>query len=169
MVMCDDHHLVSCFRDLVPKSDKSKQIAIVFIPLVCGATGQLLAIAAGRIMEARSSRFLRQLEQKNFTEEDLECMDADGDGRVSKAEFLTFMLVAMKKIDKDLVDELDQYYDKLDTDRSGYLSREDLIETARRKLRSDPIQRMQRQLYKQQLLNKSSRSTHHAEDYSSGV
>jgi Ca2+-binding EF-hand superfamily protein len=116
-------------------------------------------------MEARSSRFLRQIEEKIFTEEDLECMNADGDGRVSKAEFLTFMLVAMKKIDKDLADELDQYYDKLDIDRSGYLSREDLIETARRKLRSDPLQRMQRQLYttQQQLLNKS-KCTHHAED-----
>lgn len=129
--------------------------------------GQLLAFAAGRIIEARSSRFRHQLEQKDLTEEDLQCMDADGDGRVSKAEFLAFMLVAMKKIDQDLVDELDQHFEKLDTLRSGFLSREALIETARRKLRNDPIQHMQRQLYKQQLLGKSKR-THHAEE-SSGV
>jgi Ca2+-binding EF-hand superfamily protein len=128
---------------------------------------QLLAIAAGRIIEVRSSRFRRQLEQKGLTEEDLQCMDADGDGRVSKVEFLAFMLVAMKKIDKDLVDELDQYFERLDTDRSGYLSREDLIETARRKLRNDPIQCMQRLLYKQQLLSKSKRTHHDAQDSSS--
>jgi potassium channel subfamily K len=152
---------------LVPKSDKSKQIAIVFIPLVCGIMAQLLAIAAGRIIEVRSSRFRRQLEQKGLTEEDLQIMDADGDGRVSKVEFLAFMLVAMKKIDKDLVDELDQYFERLDTDRSGYLSREDLIETARRKLRNDPIQCMQRLLYKQQLLSKSKRTHHDAQDSSS--
>ena len=127
--------------------------------------GQLLASAAGRIIEARSSRFRRQLEQKDMTEEDLECMDADGDGRVSKAEFLAFMLVAMKKIDKDLVDELDRYFERLDTVRSGYLSREDLIETARRKLRDDPIQCMQRRVYKQQLLSKS-RHTDRTEDSS---
>lgn len=127
--------------------------------------GQLLASAAGRIIEARSSRFRRQLEQKDMTEEDLECMDADGDGRVSKAEFLAFMLVAMKKIDKDLVDELDRYFERLDTVRSGYLSREDLIETARRKLRDDPIQCMQRRIYKQQLLSKS-RHTDRTEDSS---
>ena len=127
--------------------------------------GQLLASAAGRIIEARSSRFRRQLEQKDMTEEDLECMDADGDGRVSKAEFLAFMLVAMKKIDKDLVDELDRYFERLDAVRSGYLSREDLIETARRKLRDDPIQCMQRRIYKQQLLSKS-RHTDRTEDSS---
>jgi Ca2+-binding EF-hand superfamily protein len=73
----------------------------------------------------------------------------------------------MKKIDKDLVDELDQYFERLDTDRSGYLSREDLIETARRKLRNDPIQCMQRLLYKQQLLSKSKRTHHDAQDSSS--
>jgi Ca2+-binding EF-hand superfamily protein len=128
--------------------------------------GHLLAIAAGRIIEARSSRFRRQLEQKDMTEDDLESMDADGDGRVTKAEFLAFMLVAMNKIDKDLVEELDQYFERLDTVRSGYLSREDLIETARRKLRQDPVQCTQRRLYKQQLLLKSNHS-HPAED--SGV
>jgi Ca2+-binding EF-hand superfamily protein len=46
-------------------------------------------------------------------------MDLNGDGKVAWFEFLEFMLVAMKKVDPELLDELRAYFDRLDVDNNG--------------------------------------------------
>lgn len=76
------------------------------------------------------------------------------DGKVSWFEFLEFMLVAMKKVDPDLLDELRAYFDRLDVSNTGELSRDTLIELARRK-RTSPRRKLELYAYKQHLLNAS--------------
>ena len=49
-----------------------------------------------------------KLRNKELTLEDLRVMDGDGDGTVTKAEFLEFMLVAMNQVDQGLIDNLAQ-------------------------------------------------------------
>ena len=86
-------------------------------------------------------------------------MDVNGNGKVTRAEFLEFMLVAMNKIDYDLVDELHEYFNKLDSRGTGELSRADLVENARRKLK-DTRRKLELAAYKQQLLNKAASKRH---------
>ena len=57
-------------------------------------------------MEGRAARFRQEMGTRELTQTDLDIMDRDGDGIVTRAEFLEFMLVAMNKIDEDLVQEL---------------------------------------------------------------
>ena len=54
---------------------------------------------------------------------------------MSWAEFLEFTLVAMKKVDYELIDELQTYFRNMDVAKTGELSRDDLVECARRKLK----------------------------------
>jgi len=49
------------------------------------------------------------------------------------AEFLSFMLVAMQKVDKESVDEIKALFNKLDVDNSGTLSKDDLKIMTKRK------------------------------------
>ena len=84
---------------------------------------------------------------------DLEAMDADGDGNVDWSEFLEFMLVAMNKIDEDLLWEMRYQFDSLDVDDTGVLSKQNLIQMARRKLRQTP-RKLELLQYKQNLLKK---------------
>lgn len=69
------------------------------------------------------------------------------------------MLVAMKKVDPDLLDELRDYFERLDVSNTGILSRDDLIEMARRKTKS-PKRKLELYAYKQHLLNVSHRAGH---------
>jgi Ca2+-binding EF-hand superfamily protein len=113
-----------------------------------------LSSVAEAIMDRRFQSVRVQLASRELSAEDLEIMDTDGDGKVSRAEFLEFMLVAMNIVDKEFIDELRQHFGRLDVDGTGILSKEDLVHVARGKL-----QRIQRKLqlasYKQELLAKA--------------
>lgn len=115
--------------------------------------GQWLGLVANWIIEGRQRKFWKSLGNRELTQRDLDTMDENGDGLVSRAEFLEFMLVAMNKIDQELVIELKRHFDKLDTDGTGELSREDMLEAARRRLKS-PIHKLKLAAYKHQLLEK---------------
>eukprot|EP00957_Ditylum_brightwellii_P164738 12542624-Ditylum_brightwellii.AAC.1 len=65
-------------------------------------------------MDAQSKENEQRFLQQELTLSDLKAMDADGDGDVDMAEFLSFMLVAMQKVDKESVDEIKALFNKLD-------------------------------------------------------
>jgi hypothetical protein len=69
------------------------------------------------------------------------------------------MLVAMKKVDPKLLDELRVYFDQLDVCNSGELCKDHLIEIARRKM-SSPRRKLELHAYKQHLLKISRRASH---------
>ena len=144
------------YGDLAPTTPTAKLMSIFFIPLACGTMGQWLGVVANWIIEGRSARFRKQMGNRELTQRDLEIMDINGDGVVSRAEFLEFMLVAMNKIDQELVDELRDHFNKLDVDGTGELSRDDLVEAARRKLKQ-PVRKLELAAYKRRILEQGRR------------
>lgn len=56
-------------------------------------------------------------------------MDADNDGRVSIEEFLSFMLVALQKVEKRDIDQLTALFNKLDRSGDRYLDKNDLMQS----------------------------------------
>lgn len=57
---------------------------------------------------------------------ELLAMDSDGDGKVSKLEYLSYMLVKLNKADQDDIDGILAQFQKLDKDGSGELDKADL-------------------------------------------
>lgn len=139
------------YGDYAPRTEEEKMIAIFFIPIAVGAMGVWLSGVANIIVESRSARYRKSMIMKELTQHDLDIMDRDGDGIVTRAEFLEFMLVAMNKIDQNLVDDLRSHFDQLDADGTGELTRDDLVEVARRKLKR-PSHKLKLGSYKQRLL-----------------
>ena len=88
--------------------------------------GEMLSQIAGVYMirqrEASESKFF----QRDLTLSDLKRLDTDKDGSVDKAEFLTYMLVALQKVEKEDIDEIMGVFDRLDIDKSGNLTADDL-------------------------------------------
>jgi Ca2+-binding EF-hand superfamily protein len=142
------------YGDFAPQTQVGRLLAIFFIPLAVGTMGHWLSVVASSIIANRQSRFHRRLQMKELTLSDLEIMDDDGDGNVSRAEFLEFMLVAMNKVDKECIDEMRVHFERLDADNKGVLSRNDLIARAKRKLQS-PHRKLELSRYKQQLLQQA--------------
>jgi hypothetical protein len=70
-----------------------------------------------------------------LTIEDLDALDTDGDGEVSEMEYIKFMLVAMKKVDVKLFDDLHEQFRKMDVVGDGKITKNDLKIMAVRKMR----------------------------------
>lgn len=106
--------------------------------------GTLLDIVANSIIARRQQKAQQYLKSKDLTLQDLAVMDGDGDGTVTRAEFLEFMLVAMNQVDQELLENLKEHFDRLDYDKSGTLDKSDLITMAQNKLQSQRSLRLRK-------------------------
>ena len=60
------------------------------------------------------------------TEKMLKMIDTDGDGVVSRGEFVAYMIIKLNKIDKECIQQVENMFDELDIDNSGTLDRADI-------------------------------------------
>ena len=109
-------------------------LAILYIPVAVGVMGSFLDIVANSIIKRQRQSAENYWQHKELSLRDLRAMDGDGDGTVSKAEFLEFMLVATDQVDQETLDNLKSHFDRLDKDHSGSLDKADLISMAQSKL-----------------------------------
>lgn len=144
------------FGDLAPQTQSERLLAVPFILLVVGVMGHWLGVAAKAIIDRRQQEFRKRFEARELTLNDLLVMDDNGDGKVTLAEYLAFMLVAMNKVDQELITDLTAQFNRLDVDGTGCLEKEDLIIVAKRKLHSSK-RKLQLCQYKQELLEKGGR------------
>ena len=54
-------------------------------------------------------------------------MDSNEDGKVDREDFVTFMLVALQKVDRQTIDELRNIFESLDANGNGLLEENDLV------------------------------------------
>ncbi len=108
------------FGDFSPSSQYGRMFAIFYLPLAVVS----VANAIGNIVELIANQ---NVVRQNISMKELIDMDTDGDGEVSKVEYLSYMLMKLGKVEQEMVDEILAQFDKLDADNSGALDREDLI------------------------------------------
>ena len=134
-------------------------MAVFFIPVAVGIMGKFLEGVANAIIDHHREQYTRKLHNKPLTIEDIRILDSDGDGEVSRAEFLEFMLVAMNEVDKSLLDKLKEHFKRLDIDGSGTITKADLAEMARRRLAHDRIEeKLRLSHYKDHLVKQAHKS-----------
>ena len=124
------------YGDFSPKTQIGRILAILYIPIAVGVMGTFLDVVASYIIAFRKKNAEDYWEQKELSLDDLVAMDVDGDGTVTKAEFLEFMLVAMNQVDQDTLDNLKAHFERLDYDHSGTLDKSDLLTMAQRSMDS---------------------------------
>ena len=97
------------------------------MPLSVAVLGNFLGRVAGTIMDhfddVQEDRFL----SRTMTLMDLKVMDDNNDGRVSPGEFLSYVLVALQKVDKEDIAEVMKIFHKLDKSKTGFIDKEDLV------------------------------------------
>eukprot|EP00553_Chaetoceros_curvisetus_P007517 CAMPEP_0204627394 /NCGR_PEP_ID=MMETSP0717-20131115/13574_1 /ASSEMBLY_ACC=CAM_ASM_000666 /TAXON_ID=230516 /ORGANISM="Chaetoceros curvisetus" /LENGTH=112 /DNA_ID=CAMNT_0051643611 /DNA_START=62 /DNA_END=400 /DNA_ORIENTATION=- len=82
---------------------------------------------AGVYLAAKGEEKQREFFSRQLTFADIERMDEDGDKKVSKEEFIKFMLVALGKISEEDWGQVDDLFDRLDDNGDGCLSYEDVL------------------------------------------
>lgn len=115
------------FGDLSPQTQKARALAVLFVPLAVASMGQVLGGTVSYFLEKRREKYNRAMYEKSLSASDLEDMDADQSGGVSRNEYVEFMLIKMNLVDKEILDDLHGQFDRLDLDKNGSLSKRDLI------------------------------------------
>jgi hypothetical protein len=136
------------YGDLTPHRDSMRLFAVLYIPLGVGALGHFLRTIANFLIEQQRKACDTKLWKHEISLEDLRFMDIDGDGIVKEVEFLTFMLVAMKKVDRELIDCIPEHFHQLDLTNSGTLVRVDLELMAKKKHQRGALTKLQLAEYK---------------------
>ena len=115
------------FGDICPRTQLGRSMSIAFIPLSVITLGEVIAsvfaFITGRVAAKAEKDFLR----RQITLTDLEYLDVNDDGKVCEVDFITFMLVAMGKVDRKTMKDVQHLFHALDAGKDGYLQKEDLI------------------------------------------
>ena len=141
------------YGDLAPTLESTRAVAVLFVPFSVACLGALLARIATAVINRRQQKFRDDLLHFELTPDLFEACDVSNDGRVDKFEYMTFMLLAMKAVDMELLDSISAQFDKLDVTNSGDLCIDDLLEALEKNLHS-PKKKLELHRYKQSLLAK---------------
>jgi hypothetical protein len=114
------------FGDYHPTLPATRLFCIFFLPIAVAVLGKLLARIASAYMDGKVKRQEKEFLSRSLALCDLQVMDTDANGHVDLAEFLTYMLVALQKVNKDDIREIREVFDRLDVDKSGVLTIHDL-------------------------------------------
>ena len=114
------------FGDFFPKTPMGRTWGIFFIPLAVAAAGDVLGNVASSLVERRQSKVFKNLMNREISMENLRAMDEDSNGKVSREEYVRFMLTEMGMVDPEEFDELYEQFGRLDVDGTGCLDEEDL-------------------------------------------
>jgi potassium channel subfamily K len=120
------------FGDYTPTTQIDKVYCILFLPFAVAVFGEVLGRIAGVYIQRKVRRAEVKFLHRSVTRCDLSRMDANHDGMVDMEEFLTFMLVALQKVDRESIDDLKTIFRSLDTNGNGMLDKDDLVELAER-------------------------------------
>jgi len=115
------------FGDFHPETTWLRGIYIFYLPFSVSVFGQVLSKIAGVYMTLKEREAEERYLNRSLALKDLAAMDVNDDGKVSWGEFLSFIMVAMDKVDQEEVDEIRTLFLSLDVDGSGFLEKSDLI------------------------------------------
>eukprot|EP01080_Neovahlkampfia_damariscottae_P004931 gene4931-8528_t len=93
------------------------------------STASLFSFTIGTIAEFIAEKFKQDIADKFFSQKvskaTLADMDANEDGKVSRIEFLEYMLTNCEMVDEDDIKRIHERFEFLDADQSGYLNLDD--------------------------------------------
>ena len=121
------------FGDFTPDTQYARALAILFTPCAVLTMGRCIQYVANFIINRRRFQTMESFfgvtsnagnnnnhqhhqsaPRHQLTWQDLQAMDRNGDGHVSWADFLEFMLLAMNQVDANMIQELRKQFDRLD-------------------------------------------------------
>lgn len=117
------------FGDLCPQTSAGKWLAIGMIPVLLAAFGELFATVGLYVVRKRTHKLFQSRRDRAYwmTQGRAVAMDFNGDGRVSKAEFVLYILRELGTVGEDEIEELKDQFARFDVTQSGYIEAGDLL------------------------------------------
>lgn len=112
--------------DIAPQSVVGRWFAVVWLLFATVGLARLVSAVADFKLQQAKLKLHQELLRAPLTVADIGRMDRDTDRRVSKVEFLSWVLVKEGKVSEPEIVEILNRFDELDVDGSGELTEEDL-------------------------------------------
>ena len=127
------------FGDVTAKSQVLRLFMVFFLPVGVATFGEMLSRIAAVYIDRKNRVARKKFLQRSLTLCDIESMDEDNNGDVSREEFVSFMLVALQKVTEADIAELRRVFHSLDVDSSGTINKQDLVVMAQRRKEQDHV------------------------------
>jgi Ca2+-binding EF-hand superfamily protein len=121
------------YGDVTPQTQIGRLLAVVFIPLSVISLGEIIASCVAHLNAKAAAKAEKDFLRREITFDDLEYLDVNDDGKVCQLDFITFMLLAMQKVDRKTMKDLKSLFKALDAGKTGFIEKEDLILLRQRK------------------------------------
>lgn len=121
------------YGDVTPQTQMGRLLAVVFIPLSVISLGEVIASCVAHLNARAAAKAEKDFLRREITFDDLEYLDVNDDGKVCQLDFITFMLLAMQKVDRKTMKDLKSLFKALDAGKTGFIEKEDLILLRQRK------------------------------------
>lgn len=115
------------YGDISPENQWVRLVAILYVPFCAVILGNIIKSVSNVYITRKTRETERKFLNRRLTKKDLLAMDINLDGKVTRGEFLTFMLVCMGKVDALFIEKLNGVFDRLDVDNSNDLTISDLM------------------------------------------
>lgn len=99
-----------------------------------GTLGYMIAVAGEYIMILNREKVLAKFTERKLQWKDIAKADTDEDGKISKREYVEFMLVSMNIVDQDLIHELHKRFDEIDVSKTGVFTKQDMKKWSRQRV-----------------------------------
>ena len=116
------------YGDYTPTNQLDKLYCVLLLPLAVAVFGEILGRIANIYIERKQRVAQTKFLHRSLTLCDIRNMDSDDDGRVDMSDFMSFMLIALQKVDRRTIEELKTIFHALDTNGNGCLEEADLRE-----------------------------------------
>eukprot|EP00617_Octactis_speculum_P001152 CAMPEP_0185793122 /NCGR_PEP_ID=MMETSP1174-20130828/159299_1 /TAXON_ID=35687 /ORGANISM="Dictyocha speculum, Strain CCMP1381" /LENGTH=222 /DNA_ID=CAMNT_0028488239 /DNA_START=565 /DNA_END=1233 /DNA_ORIENTATION=+ len=115
------------YGDFVMHS-KAGKIFVAFFALI-GVTSMIGAVKTftGVLEQISSERDVEEFLVNGLTPETLDELDDNGDGKLDRYEFMTFVLMKMGKAHRRDIRYINRLFDAMDVDKSGTLDSKDIL------------------------------------------
>lgn len=118
------------YGDLTVESTSGKIFVSIFIILGVSQFLSALGSIVELTVESEREDEVKSALQVGLSEEVLAQLDTDGDREVDRCEFLTSILIHMKKISQDDVKYVNELFDRLDSDKNGHITKDELVNSS---------------------------------------
>ena len=116
------------YGDYTPTNQLDKLYCVLLLPLAVAVFGEILGRIANIYIERKQRVAQTKFLHRSLTLCDIRNMDSDDDGRVDMSDLMSFMLIALQKVDRRTIEELKTIFHALDTNGNGCLEEADLRE-----------------------------------------
>jgi len=123
------------FGDFQARTHVGRIFAIIWMPIGVAVTANLVGAFAAFFFEERQANFLSARDAvDHIAFATFRKIDRDGTGLLTRGEFLSYMLLKYGGVSEDLINEINNEYDKIDVNKANQVSY-DMVQRRQKSLR----------------------------------